>query len=76
MQLHILKTNIKNPEDLHKIRTLMLDLNIKRWTVDEEDIDKVLRIESPLNAGEIIESVKNTVFNVKNYRIKIKDICR
>ena len=60
MQLHILKTNIKSSEDVLKIRTLMLGLNIKQWTVDEEDVDKVLRVESPLDADEIIESVKNT----------------
>ena len=51
-QVHILvfKTNIRHKKD---VKTVGLLLNpsilINRWTIDLEECDKVLRIESPVN---------------------------
>ncbi|MEZ4904517.1 MAG: hypothetical protein R2822_23605 [Spirosomataceae bacterium] len=60
----IFKTNIKTEEDKHKIAPL-LDalLSIRRWTVDCEDCDCVLRIESDnLTEDEIIKLIQQGGF--------------
>ncbi len=56
MEVLIYFTNIDTVAD---IRTVSVDLNamaaIKRWTVDIEDCDKVLRIEASADLSEQIE---------------------
>ncbi|PZR33781.1 MAG: hypothetical protein DI538_17565 [Azospira oryzae] len=43
----IFKTNIETEQDLHKLASLLgTEPSIRKWTVDREDIDHVLRIES------------------------------
>lgn len=59
MDVLVFKTNISREEDVIKVKVRMKDeQRIRRWTVDREDCDKVLRIESDaLQPGEIIELV-------------------
>lgn len=53
MELYIFKTNIRNQEKASELRPLFAQHpEIERWTVDTEDIDKVLRIEA---AGQLVE---------------------
>ena len=56
----VFKTNIQLKEDIEKIvLTLNEDIRIKRWTVDREDCDKVLRVEaSQMNPADVIELIK------------------
>ena len=47
MNLLILKTNIKNRKKVRTVsRAFENHPSIKRWTIDTEDVDKVLRIET------------------------------
>lgn len=48
MNILILKTNLITEEDRLKIKPL-LDNNplIKEWSVDTEDVDKILRVVTP-----------------------------
>lgn len=60
-KIHIFKTNIKSNLDLDIIQLLFSsNRNIYDWSVDLEDIDKVLRIESnkSLSEKDIIEQLK------------------
>jgi hypothetical protein len=59
MDILVFKTNISEEEDVIKVKVRMKDeQRIKRWTVDREDCDKVLRIEADaLQPGEIIALV-------------------
>ena len=53
MHLFIYKTNIGQESDVREIaNALQCHQHITRWTVDCEDIDKVLRIESTINNPE------------------------
>jgi hypothetical protein len=61
MKLLILKTNIKTAQ---KVRKIMPVFNshpvIRKWSVDTEDIDNVLKVEASnhLNEKEIIQMVQ------------------
>ena len=45
-EILVFKTNISCKEELKKIGSILSEeKNITRWTVDLEDVDKVLRIE-------------------------------
>jgi hypothetical protein len=59
MDILVFKTNISDEADVIKVKVRMKDeRRIRRWTVDREDCDKVLRIEADaLHPGEIIELV-------------------
>jgi hypothetical protein len=59
MPILLFKTNIRLKKDLKKIRVLLNALpDITRWNVDQEDIDKVLRIEALKdNSGELIKII-------------------
>jgi hypothetical protein len=47
MNVLVFKTNLQQVNDVEKVMTTMNDdCRIKRWTVDHEDCDKVLRVES------------------------------
>lgn len=60
MQLLILRTNIKSKK---KVRSVKLLFNgqpaISNWSIDTEDIDRVLRIEADdtINENDIIQLV-------------------
>jgi len=61
MPLLIFKTNIGTKRQLNALRPLLNNqMTIKRWTVDMEDIDKVLRIEAiePLEERHIINLIR------------------
>lgn len=46
-EILIFKTNIHSENDVGKIaRFLNSDLHVKKWNVDRDDVDRVLRIES------------------------------
>jgi len=58
MNIFIYKTNIQNYHDVKTIeRALIPHNNITRWTVDCDDIDKVLRIEATNNNTEEIAQI-------------------
>jgi hypothetical protein len=60
----IFKTNIESERDLEKIAPLLnAESKIKRWNVDRQDTDHVLRIESEqLDRIKIIQSVEHAGF--------------
>lgn len=58
MDILIFETNINTPEDLRKVRQLLTaESRIKNWSVDMDDIDKILRIESINISSESIENL-------------------
>lgn len=64
MHILIFKTNI-DTENAHKEVGLLLSAHqsVIDWSIDKEDIDKVLRIESQLNnTGEIISTINQAGF--------------
>jgi hypothetical protein len=57
MNILIFKTNIKYKKDLHNLTHVMNSIpSVALWSVDREDIDKVLRIESTSNDTEAIRN--------------------
>ena len=49
----ILRTNIDKKKKLNRVKQLFKEnSNIIKWSVDMEDIDKVLRIETTANINE------------------------
>jgi len=47
MNVIVLKTNVDNEQKLRVVNSLLNDFReIKRWSVDQEDVDRVLRIEA------------------------------
>ncbi|MDG5492056.1 hypothetical protein [Psychroserpens sp. SPM9] len=65
IQIHVFKTNINNDTDVKTIGTL-LNSNpyIKNWSVDLEDIDRVLRIEArkQLHENDIVKHLNTKGF--------------
>ena len=64
MHILVFKTNIAS-DDAHKIIGTVLDPHpqIVNWTIDKDDVDKVLRIESKTNnASEIISNISRLGF--------------
>lgn len=60
MKLLIFKTNIGSKRKLNTVKPLFNNhATIKRWTVDMEDIDNVLRIEAvePLEERHVIDLI-------------------
>lgn len=61
MNLLILKTNIKNRRKIKTVSRALKDHpSIRRWTIDTEDVDKVLRIETigRLTQAEVDELIR------------------
>lgn len=60
MDILVFKTNILREDDVEKVTFMMNeDVRIKRWTVDREDCDKVLRVEAnEMLPDEIIELIR------------------
>jgi hypothetical protein len=47
MEVLVFKTNLQQADDVERVMSTMNDeQRILRWTVDREDCDKVLRVES------------------------------
>lgn len=61
----VFKTNICEDRDVQKVaRLLDHELKIKRWNIDRDDIDNVLRVESDqLDAETVIHLVQQTGFS-------------
>ena len=58
MDILIFETNINTTEDLIKVRQLLTaESRIKNWSVDMDDIDKILRIESINISSDSIENL-------------------
>jgi len=57
----IFKTNIESELALKEIEVaLVADTNLLDWSIDREDIDKVLRVESKINnSKEIINTIRH-----------------
>lgn len=60
MYIHIFKTDIRTHEDIAILNKLFsVNPAISRWTVDMQDVDHVLRIESSTdNSTDIIHTVR------------------
>lgn len=60
----VFATDIRTQNDLLKVSTA-LDENIEihRWSIDQEDKDCVLRVESTLSVNQIIELIISYKFN-------------
>ncbi len=61
VDIHILKTNINNKLRVNTIKLLFnAHPDIIKWSIDLEDIDKVLRIETTktLSKDDLIEQIK------------------
>ena len=58
--LHIFKTNINTVEQIKKADLfLSTHSKVKKWNIDIEDSDKVLKIETcPLEINDVIISLK------------------
>ena len=69
MKLIILRTNIKNKKKVKRIKPILnKHPQIISWSVDTEDIDKVLRIESTnqLFENEVIELIEKNGFQCED----------
>lgn len=68
INIHIFKTNIETELDMNSIQFL-LDSNPKiiQWSIDFEDIDRVLRIEASkyLSEKDIIDMIKSKGFYIE-----------
>ena len=65
IRIHIFKTNIETNTDVNFIKILLnSDPKINQWSIDLEDIDRVLRIEAnkSLNKQDIIDKIKSKGF--------------
>ncbi|WP_436514678.1 hypothetical protein [Ekhidna sp. To15] len=53
MKLFILKTNIKSQLEVNKLKPVFQKYNqIARWTVDLDDIDRVLKVETKVDSEQ------------------------
>lgn len=60
MYILVFKTNIRFKKDLQKVKPWLGSVaSVLQWNVDQQDVDKVLRIETlHPNPHEIISTVK------------------
>lgn len=58
----VFKTDIKLENDVKKISSILIEeTRIKKWNIDNEDIDNVLRVESEqLDPTEVILLIKRS----------------
>lgn len=64
--LHILKTEIKGEEELGQIEALLNSHpDIKKWSIDLEDIDNVMRVECDkrLKEKQLLKLIRSTNIN-------------
>lgn len=58
MDILIFKTNLRNPELINRAQPLLQNIQgIKRWNVDMQDCDNVLRIESTELSPRAVENI-------------------
>ena len=66
MKLFILQTNIKTKKKLNTIKALFNNhSNIIDWSIDLEDIDKVLRVRA---IGSFNENDLTCLLNIKGFK--------
>jgi len=65
MHILVFKTNIETDDAHHHVRGVLdAHPHIHTWHIDREDVDKVLRIESPLNIShDIINNIKQAGYH-------------
>ena len=66
MKLFILKTDIRNKRQLNQVRPIFQKSNhISRWSIDLDDVDKVLKVETKADAheAEMIELLRSQGIN-------------
>ena len=62
MELFIFKTNIQTNQQVYRLKPILEShSHISRWTVDMDDIDKVLKVEADTNCcqEELIKLIKS-----------------
>jgi hypothetical protein len=58
MDILIFKTNLNKPEHLNRVQPVLQNIpGIKRWNVDMQDCDNVLRIEATELSPRSVEAV-------------------
>ena len=61
MEILVFKTNVTSKKKVSKLSPLLTSVPaIKRWNVDLEDCDKVLRIETTGINTDVVESLLHT----------------
>lgn len=66
MKLFILKTDIRTKRQLNTIKTVLQQSNeITRWSIDLEDIDRVLKVETEMDSqeAEMVELLRSKGIN-------------
>ena len=65
MELYIFKTNIQNKKNAKFLDRLFKQYPVNRWTIDIEDVDKVLRIEASdsLFENELIQGIQQAGYS-------------
>ena len=74
VRIHILKTNIETKQAVNTLKLLFnTHPGIIKWSLDLEDIDTVLRVESSKNISKekLIESIQRVARGEKLYNNKI-----
>ncbi len=62
MKLFILKTDIRNKKQVNQLRPVFESYaQIKRWTIDMHDVDRVLKVEASeeVEKKEMIQMVRD-----------------
>ncbi|MEO7530637.1 MAG: hypothetical protein ABIS69_04475 [Sediminibacterium sp.] len=61
MQILIFKTNLNNPELVNRVKPVIETMpGIRKWNVDIQDCDNVLRIEATELSSRSVEMVLQT----------------
>jgi hypothetical protein len=63
MNLYIFKTNINSSHAIFRLRKVLADRTfIKQWSIDLEDIDKVLKVlvRKDMNELELVSMIENS----------------
>lgn len=68
MRIFIFKTRASAAEDLHTLGSVFDEFpQVKKWTLDLEDVDKILRVEVPepstLLASDVELAMQNAGFD-------------
>lgn len=61
-KIYVFKTNISHENDYSKIKPVLDDhLGIAEWSIDREDVDKVLRVRSSsLDENDIVKLISRS----------------
>jgi hypothetical protein len=65
MEVLVFKTNLQRADDVERVMpTMNEEQRILRWTVDREDCDKVLRVESDqIHADEVAALIRQAGYS-------------